>query len=278
MYNYYVFYLTISWLIIRVIAPKDYFNGDCSVWFGMDPDLYKYEVRNVIDDTAHVWIIGSERITRIKGCLTKEKIRLFLKQHITALQPMIVKDSSMEKFGIRHMKWNHIFSGPVPNFKSDTVIVNTLNKHKKKVIRDSDRDSERGSKSKCWLKGSNWKKSKSNWNSGKSKDWNSETQWTKEKRMWPSERQKQRDHLRLQNIEQRRMNKQKIAEKIKELKQHESQIEEWSESGVRVECEQRSPHVWTSVPSRNSAEPELWFRGTSDRHNWRNRNGTKANF
>ena len=110
--------------VFRVIPPLNVVKRR-----GMDPNidpkLFDYEI---IDGNRERHIVNSQRIIRTKGLLTKDKILLFLKQHLTAdkrFQPMTVKESSKQKFGLNNIQWNEMFAEPQPIFEGQTPIRET---------------------------------------------------------------------------------------------------------------------------------------------------------
>lgn len=57
-------------------------------------------------------------------CLTKDKVKLFLKQHVVCKKRMKItelKDSSVRRFNLNGICWNDIFSGPLPDYDSSHV-------------------------------------------------------------------------------------------------------------------------------------------------------------
>lgn len=212
--------------IIRVIPPSDEVianEENRNVSFGLDPALYKYEVQQIEPVTADsTEIMGHEKITRSKSILTKDRIRLFLKQHIVSVKrfhPMILKDESIEKYGIDNVDWEDIFAGPDPNFDQETVIVKTINnKDKKKLVSE--------------LK----KKSKDQMSDSKS----SKKKHSKEKprELTQEEKQRQKEELRQLRLEQKKLEKEKLKE---QKKQHEEQMKEWNAKRDDLACDDLQP-------------------------------------
>lgn len=65
----------------------------------------------------------AEKVSR-SPFLTKEKVKLFLKQHVTCKKRMKItelKDSSVRRFNLNGICWNDIFSGPLPDYDSSHV-------------------------------------------------------------------------------------------------------------------------------------------------------------
>lgn len=94
----------------------------------MNPLCYKYKVEYF--DTNKQEVISANRISRSKCILTKEKIRLFLKQHLAPkngrYDMLIIKDESLKKHDLYNLKWEDIFKGPPPNFNDDTLLVKPI--------------------------------------------------------------------------------------------------------------------------------------------------------
>lgn len=76
--------------------------------------------------------IAASRITRPKCLLNREKIRLFIKQHLSPkgsrYEALSIKEESIRNLELDTLKWEEIFKGPVPNFCDDTTIVKTAGK------------------------------------------------------------------------------------------------------------------------------------------------------
>lgn len=64
-------------------------------------------------------IYESQHIRRKKSFLTKDKMKLFLKQHVEINSDgiWIIKQTSINDFGINKVKFEQIFDGPLPNFE-----------------------------------------------------------------------------------------------------------------------------------------------------------------
>lgn len=101
--------------MFRVIPP----SGRVDSADNLDPNLYEYEV---IDEEKKRRIVGADKISRAKGVLSKDKIKLFLKQHLTSTkrsERMTVKISSRNKFVLDQISWTQLFAGPLPVFGND---------------------------------------------------------------------------------------------------------------------------------------------------------------
>ncbi|CAG2170913.1 unnamed protein product, partial [Oppiella nova] len=112
--------------------------------FGVNPALYKYEL---IDGERRRHIMGAERVTRAKGLITKDKLKLYLKQHLVQTKrtdPWTVSADTRQSMNLSVISWDNMFAGPEPNFADQTMIVKTFNKDKHKAILDSKRGSAPG--------------------------------------------------------------------------------------------------------------------------------------
>lgn len=128
-----------------MIPPKN--HDSTSVAYGIDPLLYTYVVELVghkdhSNENPIVELIPASRISRSKCSLTREKIRLFLKQHLSPkssrYEILTIKEDSVHKFGLVNLKWEDIFKGPLPDFNSDTTLVKAFNKDKQRLTDAND--------------------------------------------------------------------------------------------------------------------------------------------
>ena len=124
--------------IVRVVAPA---TDNCSqlVAYGPDPRLYRYEVMPNQKGKLNMRIaVTAEKIIRPKSSLTKERLKLFMKQHVTTAKRLKItelKKASVEKFGLNRICWNDISSGPLPNFDVDLVPMPHKNPQEQRVDR-----------------------------------------------------------------------------------------------------------------------------------------------
>lgn len=99
-----------------------------TVSYGLNPLYYKYKVE-FFDSNKHE-VISANRISRSKCILTREKIRLFLKQHLAPkngrYDMLNIKEESLKKHDLYNLKWEDIFKGPPPNFNDDTLLVKPI--------------------------------------------------------------------------------------------------------------------------------------------------------
>lgn len=75
-----------------------------------------------IEETVERELLAANKIRRIKGSLSKDKMKLFLKQHveINSNGIFIIKENTINDFGINKIEFNQIFDGPLPNFEVST--------------------------------------------------------------------------------------------------------------------------------------------------------------
>lgn len=126
--------------IVRDVIPPEEEDKPASVAYGIDPLKYHYvvEYNNLSNKKAALLngqtleTLPASRITRPKCLLNREKIRLFIKQHlspkVSRYQALSIKEESIKHLELDTLKWEEIFKGPVPNFFDDTTIVKTAGK------------------------------------------------------------------------------------------------------------------------------------------------------
>lgn len=121
--------------IIRDVIPPENYENTSSIAYGIDPLAYNYRVECIDQhDENECIVIPAARISRSKFLLTREKIRLFLKQHLAPkngrYQALSIKAESLQKFGVDQSSWEDMFKGPTPNFSDDTLIVKALSRQR----------------------------------------------------------------------------------------------------------------------------------------------------
>ncbi|XP_070490285.1 bromodomain adjacent to zinc finger domain protein 1A isoform X2 [Chironomus tepperi] len=130
--------------IVKVIFPSDY---DLSESY----DLQKIEYRvAAIDDDKEPqeWTTKAENMRRDKTVFTKDKTKLFLKQHIGGSNSMLImKEESIQKYVTdRGIKAEDIFVGKLPDFELSKKLQQQQEKNSKK--RESKGGKEKSSKEK----------------------------------------------------------------------------------------------------------------------------------
>ena len=106
-------------MIARVVPPSRSAleSADTDTCFGVDPDVYKYEIVSADPNSRFKMIVGPEILSR--PGLNRDKIKLFLKQHCNVLKrgrQTNLKDTSIEQFDLLRCSWESVFAGPLPNF------------------------------------------------------------------------------------------------------------------------------------------------------------------
>lgn len=80
----------------------------------------EYRVEAIDDDRApKVWLAKGELLRRDKTVFSKEKTKLFLKQHVEGLNAMLkVKEESLQRYVVeRGLKMEELFVGKLPDFE-----------------------------------------------------------------------------------------------------------------------------------------------------------------
>lgn len=99
--------------------------------------LYKYEVEQFDSDDrdiSGVMVVAYSQVKRRKGIFSRERIKLFLKQHVELndMGVWCVKESILEEFGISRIKFDQIFAGPLPIFDWSKKLMKAVNGKKVK--------------------------------------------------------------------------------------------------------------------------------------------------
>ncbi|XP_077995550.1 bromodomain adjacent to zinc finger domain protein 1A-like [Glandiceps talaboti] len=108
----------------------------------IDPDLYKYHVIPIEsdDDSDEAFIVSAEQVSRKKGLYTREKNKLFLKQHCEIQREFwMVKPRYVKKYGLAERQFSEFFAGSLPNFANSPT---------KKIRREKKVDVEKEEKKK----------------------------------------------------------------------------------------------------------------------------------
>lgn len=102
------------------------------------PSLYKYKIEQFTSNgTSRTIIVDYKDIKRKKVGYSRDKSRMFLKQKVETNEMGIwsVKDSVLEEFGIKRIKFDEIFAGPEPDFDRSKKLLKAVNG--KKVRQES---------------------------------------------------------------------------------------------------------------------------------------------
>lgn len=83
-------------------------------------------------DGNSIETLPASRLKRSKFSLTRDKLRLFLKQHLSVkssrYDTLSIKEESIQKFGLNNLRWETLFKGPNPNFDDDTTVLKAFTK------------------------------------------------------------------------------------------------------------------------------------------------------
>ncbi|KAG1706192.1 Bromodomain adjacent to zinc finger domain protein 1A [Nymphon striatum] len=94
-------------------------DSQADIFDAIKPTLCIYEIKTADSDAIEIVNIKSSQISRRKGCYTREKNKLYLKQ---ATQPVAglwaVKEKYLTKYQLLKMEFSDIFTGPPPKFKT----------------------------------------------------------------------------------------------------------------------------------------------------------------
>lgn len=99
--------------------------------------FYKYEVEQFETDdkgTSRVIIVDYTQIRRKWTAYSRERNKMFLKQNVDVndMGVWCIKDSVLEEFGIKRIKFDQIFVGPVPDFDKSKKLLKAVNGKKVK--------------------------------------------------------------------------------------------------------------------------------------------------
>lgn len=96
----------------------------------------EYRVEAIDDEREpKVWTAKGELLRRDKTVFTKEKTKLFLKQHVEGLNAMLkVKEDSLQKYVVeRGLKMEQLFVGKLPDFEISKKLQHQQEKNSKKT-------------------------------------------------------------------------------------------------------------------------------------------------
>lgn len=92
----------------------------------IEPALVEYVVEAIDDDkNPQSWTVKGDCIRRDKTVFTKDRTKLFLKQHVEAINMMMkVKDESLNKYAVeKDVKVEDIFVGKLPFFEASKKLL-----------------------------------------------------------------------------------------------------------------------------------------------------------
>ncbi|KAG5672185.1 hypothetical protein PVAND_002335 [Polypedilum vanderplanki] len=127
--------------IVDIIMPE---NHDSTQAY--DQLKVQYKVQAIDDDKEpQEWITTADRLRRDKTLFTKEKLKLFLKQHVIGSNKMmVVKPESVQKYVIeKNLKDEDIFVGKLPVFEiSKKLQLQQERDNKKRISKDVIKDKQ----------------------------------------------------------------------------------------------------------------------------------------
>lgn len=104
--------------IVKVIPPHaSGWDSLPLVNFGMDASSFKYDVKSVSGRKEFRMICPADRVIRPKGNLTKDRVKLFMKQHVNTFKRGAiteVKEESVTALKLDQIQWQDVFAGPTP--------------------------------------------------------------------------------------------------------------------------------------------------------------------
>lgn len=102
----------------------------------MKAEKIRYKVNAVDDKQPKEWVVVPENIKRDKNIFTKEKAKLFLKQHIEVVSNMIkIKNESFKKYVTeQNIKSEDIFIGKPPDFELSKQLLKIAEKEAKRKL------------------------------------------------------------------------------------------------------------------------------------------------
>ncbi|RZC38597.1 bromodomain adjacent to zinc finger domain protein 1A, partial [Asbolus verrucosus] len=114
--------------VLQVIAPSSdnikvaSKNGNVENYHHHPPAaLYKYEIEHLDaddEDISEIMIVDYNQIRRKKGMFSRERCKLFLKQHVEQNDKgvFVIKLSTVESYNLNRITFEQIFDGPLPEF------------------------------------------------------------------------------------------------------------------------------------------------------------------
>lgn len=109
-------------------------------FFVPSANLYKYEIEHLDaddNDISEIMIVDSTQLRRKKIHFSRDKSKLFLKQHVEqdSRGIFVIKSTDLERYNIKNIKWDTIFGGPLPNFQSSKNFDKAVNGTRRKKQR-----------------------------------------------------------------------------------------------------------------------------------------------
>lgn len=104
--------------------------------------LFKYEIEHLNandNDISEIMIVDSTQIRRKKLKYSRDRSKLFLKQHVEQDDRgiFVIKAQTLEQYNVKNVMWETIFDGPKPNFQSSKRFEKAVNGVPKKQKQES---------------------------------------------------------------------------------------------------------------------------------------------
>lgn len=115
--------------IMEILKPASSTSGNA-----VKAEKIRYKVTALDDQQPNEWVAVPENIKRDKNFFTKEKTKLFLKQHIEVVNNMIkIKIESFKKYVTdQNIKFEDVFIGKAPDFELSKQLLKIAEKEAKR--------------------------------------------------------------------------------------------------------------------------------------------------
>lgn len=123
--------------------------GPCSNtgdrYFQPPAPLYKYTVEHLHakdEDVSEIMVAEPVQLRRKKGCFSREKCKLFIKQHVEQgdRNIFVIKKSTRDQYHLDKVSFDQIFDGPMPNFDSSRKLDKAIKSPEKSVKKKQKQD------------------------------------------------------------------------------------------------------------------------------------------
>ncbi|XP_077477226.1 bromodomain adjacent to zinc finger domain protein 1A [Stigmatopora argus] len=201
----------------------------------LSPSAFKYEVKSTKDDPGEPFIARANQISRRKNALSRERLKLLLKQHCEPANGVIrLKESSVAKYRLAEHKFSQFFPDEPPQFPCSVKL--------------EARGSHAPQSSTSHLMAAEEKlKNKEGWQEAKEK------LKEEQRRRFEEEKQKRREEK-----ERKKQEKDLEREKLKEeKKKYAERLKLWNKPREDMECEDLKD-LPTPTPIRTRLPPELF--------------------
>ena len=208
--------------IVKVVPPsRATWESLSDVCFGADPSGFKYDVMSSSQSKKPFRMIcPADRISRPKGNLTKDRVKLFMKQHSDTYKRQTItelKEQSVKSYKLDRLKWEEVFAGPLPSLdpEDESLPTRIRNKHRVSASLAADKPDRR------------------------KQSFGSE----KKTKPGPKPHGPEEKKLRLEEQRKRQLEKKRLArEKAREEKLKHAKLQaEWSRKREDLECDDLKP-------------------------------------